>query len=285
MVSIVIITWNSEKYIKPCLVSILKQKNYGFKNFELIVIDNNSKDNTVPIIEHEFSRVFLIKNKSNEGYAKANNQGLKIAQGEYVLLLNPDTELQDNFFQPILNFIERNQMVGAIAPKMLNLDLSIQHSIRSFPNYSILLWELTGLAQCFPNHRIFGKWRMVYFNYNEPAEIDQPMASCLLIQKNAVDEVGCFDENFPMFYNDVDFCYRLKHAGWQIYYLPKSAVIHERGASTKRVRTKMIFSMHKSLYHYFEKHDKRKSFKLIRLILYPLLILTAVIRGMRESFI
>jgi len=279
VVSIIIVTWNSEKYIKPCLLSILRQKDFNFKDFEVIVIDNNSKDNTVSIIENEFSEVLLIKNSFNQGFAKANNQGLKIVKGEYVFFLNPDTQLQDHFFPPMLNFFERNQKVGAIAPKMLNPDFSTQPSIRSFPDYPILFWEITGLAKFFPNHRIFGKWRMAYFDYNQLSEIDQPMASCLLVRKRAIDDVGYFDENFPMFYNDVDLCYRFKKAGWPIYYLPKSFVIHERGASTKRVRAKMIFSMHRSLYHYFEKHDNSKSFKIKKTILHPLLIFTAILRA------
>jgi len=285
VISIIIVTWNSEKYIIPCLKSIYKQKEYGFNNFEIIIIDNNSKDSTIKIIENEFSNVILIKNKLNLGYAKANNQGFKTAIGNFILLLNPDTELQNNFFQPMLDFIEQNDKVGVIAPKVINPDFSIQYSIRSFPDYPILLWEFSGLSKILPYNRTFGKWRMMYFNYNELTEIDQPMASCLLIRKSAADTISYFDETFPMFYNDVDFCYRVKQTGWQIYYFPRSVVIHERGASTKRVRNKMIFSMHKSLYYYFKKHTKSKSFKIIRLTLYPLLVFSAFIRGMRESFI
>jgi GT2 family glycosyltransferase len=285
VVSIIIVTWNSENYIKPCLLSILKQKDFTYSDYEIIVIDNNSKDKTISIIKDEFSNVLLVKNKSNLGYAKANNQGFKVAKGDYILLLNPDTKLQNDFFLPIIDFIKQHENVGAVAPKIVNSDLSIQHSIRSFPSYSILCWEFLGLSHLFPNNRIFGKWRMFYFNYNEIAQIDQPMASCLLVRKSAVDQIGYFDEKFPMFYNDVDFCYRLIQSGWQIYYIPKSAVIHERGASTKLVRNRMIFSMHKSLYHYFEKHTVSKSLKLIRLTLYPLLVFSAIIRGMRESFI
>ncbi len=279
MVSITIVTWNSEKYIKPCLLSILRQKDFGFKDFEIIIIDNNSKDNAISIIKNEFSEVLLIENSSNQGYARANNQGLKVAKGDFILFLNPDTQLQDNFFLPMLDFLERNKKTGAVAPKILNPDLSVQQSIRSFPDYPILFYEITGLSKFFPGHKIFGKWRMVYFNYNQLSEIDQPMASCLLVRKRTVDDIGYFDEDFPMFYNDVDFCFRLKEAGWQIYYLPESVVIHERGASTKQVRAKMIFSMHKSLYHYFRKHDTGKSFKIKKLFLSPLFIFTAIFRA------
>jgi GT2 family glycosyltransferase len=283
VVSIIIVTWNSEKYIKPCLLSIFKQKKFGFKDYEIIVIDNNSQDNTTSIIEREFTEILVIKNSENLGYAKANNQGFKTAKGEYILLLNPDTELQDNFFIPILEFMERDLLGGAVAPKIINPDLTVQQSIRSFPDYSILIWEITGLAKVFPQHKIFGRWRMEHFDYNKLSEIDQPMASCLLARKSAVDKIGYFDEKFPMFYNDVDFCFRLKNAGWKIYYFPNSSVLHDRGSSTKRVRAKMIFSMHKSLYHYFEKYYFRESFELKKLLLYPIFLFTALGRASWSS--
>ncbi|MCX7785720.1 MAG: glycosyltransferase family 2 protein [candidate division WOR-3 bacterium] len=278
MVSILIITWNSKKYLKPCLDSILLQEQFKFFDYEIVVIDNNSQDGTVNIIEKSYSQVRLIKNAVNVGYAKANNQGIKIIRSEYILLLNPDTILRDNFFPPLIEYLKQNPRVGAIAPKILNPDLTIQDSVRAFPSYSILLWELTGLSRLFPQHKTFGRWRMKYFDYNQISEIDQPMASCLLVRKEAIEQIGGFDERFPMFYNDVDFCLRLKRAGWKIVYFPDSSVIHYRGASTKIVRTKMIFSMHKSLYHYFEKYDTSRWWQIKKLFLYPMLIFSALIR-------
>ncbi len=284
MVSIIIVTWNSEKYIRSCLDAILSQKKFNFIEYEIIIVDNNSQDETTKIIEIEYPQVVLVKNSKNLEYAKANNQGIKLAQHKYILFLNPDTKLHNNFFPPLIEYLEKNPMVGAIAPKILNLDLTIQDSVRSFPNYSILLWELTGLARLFPQHKTFGRWRMKYFNYNQLSEIEQPMASCLLVRRNAIVEVGDFDESFPLFYNDVDFCFRLKQAGWKIIYFPYASVIHHRGASTKRTRAKMIFSMHKSLYHYFEKYDKSRLWRIKKNILYPILIFTALIRAILKNF-
>lgn len=284
MVSIIIVTWNSEKYIKSCLDSILAQDGFNFSNYEIIIIDNNSQDRTRNIIEQDYPQIVLIRNSENVGYAKANNQGIKIARGEYILLLNPDTILQKNFFVPLIEYLNKNPIVGAIAPKILNPNLTVQESVRSFPSHSILLWEITGLSKIFARHKTLGKWRMRYFDYDIISEIDQPMASCLLVRSKAIEQIGDFDENFPMFYNDVDFCFRLKSGGWKIVYFPDASVIHHRGASTKKVRTKMIFSMHKSLYHYFEKYDKSKSWWIKKIFLYPVLMFTATIRAILEKF-
>lgn len=282
MVSIVIVTWNSEHEIIPCLHSVVQQSR---DNFEYFVVDNNSKDRTVNLIKNLFPGVRIIENKDNLGYAQANNQGIKVARGEYLLLLNPDVVLREDFFHPLIEFINKNPSVGAVAPKLLNPDCTVQRSIRNFPDYPVLLWEVTGLAKLLPNHKIFGKWRMNYFNYEQIQQVEQPMTSCLLVRKAVFDEIGYFDETFPMYYNDVDFCKRLINAGWQIYYLPQSYAIHNRGSSTRKVRSKMIFSMHKSMYHYFAKYDKSKSFQIKKLILYPVLVFTALIRASWGLFV
>jgi len=285
VVSIVIVTWNSEKDIIPCLNSINKQKQYGFSDFEIIVVDNDSKDKTVAIVEQDFPDVRLLKNKNNLGYAIANNQGIKASQGEYILLLNPDVMLGDDFFSSPIKLFEESSLVGAVGPQLLNPDLTIQPSIRSFPDYSILLWELTGLSKLLPRNRFFGKWRMANFDYEKPQAVEQPMTSCFLVRKAVIDKIGYFDESFPMYYNDVDLCKRIINAGWDIFYLPGSYAIHDRGSSTRKVRSKMIFSMHKSLYHYFEKYDKSGFFQVKRLLLYPIMIFSAIIRASLELLV
>jgi GT2 family glycosyltransferase len=285
VVSIVIVTWNSEKDIIPCLKSIIKQKQYGFSDFEIIVVDNNSKDKTVSIIEHKFPDVILVKNSGNFGYARANNQGIKVSRGEYILLLNPDVMLGDNFFSSPLKLFKESSSVGAIGPQLLNPELTIQASIRSFPDYSILLWEITSLSKLLPNNRLFGRWRIACFDYNKPQQVEQPMTSCLLARKSVFDKIGYFDESFPMYYNDVDLCKRIIGAGFKIFYLPDSNAIHNRGSSTRKVRSKMIFSMHKSMYHYFEKYDKSGFFQVKRLLLYPIMVFSAIIRASLELLV
>lgn len=285
MVSIIIVTWQSEKEIAKCLESINRQKQYGFTDIEIIVVDNNSKDKTTTIIERDFPEVRLLKNKDNLGYARANNQGIKASQGEYILFLNPDVVLGNDFFRPLVEFLQSNALIGVAAPKLLNPDLSIQPSIRSFPDYSILLWEITGLSKLLPDNRLFGRWRMARFDYNKPQQVEQPMTSCLLVRKSVLDKIGVFDEKFPMYYNDVDLCRRIGDGRWQIIYLPDAYAIHNRGSSTRKVRSKMIFSMHRSLYHYFEKYDKSNLFKVKKLLLYPIMVFSAIVRASQELFL
>lgn len=284
MVSVIVVTWNSEQEIISCLNSIVKQKA-DYPELEIILVDNNSQDKTKELVKKEFGEVVLINNKRNLGYARANNQGLSRARGEYILLVNPDVILTDNFLAPLVDFLEKHKEVGAVAPKLLNPDLSVQKSIRSFPDYQILLWEISGLAKLMPYHKIFGKWRLAYFNYDKEQEIEQPMTSCLLVRKLVFDAIGYFDERFEMFFNDVDLCRRMISAGWKIYYLPHSFAIHNRGSSTRKVRNRMIFSMHKSLYHYFEKYDKSGWFGFKKLFIYPILLFSAILRALGASLI
>jgi GT2 family glycosyltransferase len=283
VISVIIVTWNSSQEIGACLESVLKQRSQTDEEIEIIIVDNNSQDNTVQLIENHFSEVRLVKNPKNMGYAYANNQGIRIARGQYLLLLNPDATLADNFFSPLVDFLKNHSEVGAVAPKLLNPNLTVQYSVRNFPTYLTILWEVTGLAKLFPRHQVLGRWRMLYFDYDKPQEIEQPMTSCLLVRKTVFNEIGYFDERFPMYFNDVDFCLRLKKAGWKIYYWPSSYAIHNRGGSTRKVRCKMLFSMHKSFLDYLEKYDESHYFFLKRLVLYPLLLFSAVFRAVIEE--
>jgi GT2 family glycosyltransferase len=265
--SIIIVTWNSEKYIRNCLDSILLSS--GDFKYEIILVDNASTDQTVRSVEELYPQVKLIQNRRNIGYAKANNQGMEEAQGEYLLLLNPDTEILENALVSMLQFLEENARVGALGPRLLNPDKTTQPSCREFPTYATLIWEFSGLSRILPKSKIFNRWRMGYFEFNQTREVDQPMGSCFLLRRATLQDVGLFDENFPMFFNDVDLCYRIKQAGWKIYYYPNAQVLHHKGASTLRVKRRMIWLSHVSFFKFFNKH---RTGLLNRLALYLLCI-------------
>ncbi len=275
IISIIIVTYNNEQDIKNCLNSIYSQNNV---QLEIILIDNASKDSTVQIVQREFPQVRLQLNKQNLGYAHANNQGINLSQGKYLLLLNPDTRLKPDALFKMINFMDANLQYAALAPKLLNPDESIQSSLREFPSYEILFWESTGLSKLFPSHRRFGRWRMGYFNYNKMAEVDQPLASCLLIRREVFKKIGQFDEIFPIFFNDVDFSKRMKKAGLKTVYLPDVEVYHYRGASTSQVRAKMIWEWHISLFRYFKKHHSGKGYFLLSIPLGLIIIFGAFLR-------
>jgi GT2 family glycosyltransferase len=275
-VSVVIVTWNSQDFIRQCLDSILATS--GQSGTEVIVVDNGSSDQTAKMVRELYPQVDLIENETNRGYAQANNQGIEQAQGRYVLLLNPDTQLLDNSLSSMYELMEGNPQIGALGPRLLNRDRSTQASCREFPDFSILIWEFTGLSRLFPRSKIFGKWRMGYFDFDQPREVDQPMGSCLVFRKETLEQVGSFDENFSMFFNDVDLCYRIKNAGWKIYFHPDARVIHHKGASTRKVKRKMIWLSHLAFCKFFEKHRKGLVDRLLLLLFSVPLILLALPR-------
>jgi GT2 family glycosyltransferase len=256
--SIIIVTWNSANEIIPCLDSIFEQIG---PDDEVFVIDNASQDDTVKLAGERFGKIALISNSNNLGYARATNQGLDKATGDYILLLNPDTILMPNAIEAMMAFMESNPHVGAIGPQLLNTDGTIQPSCREFPRPEHLIYEFTGLSKIFPQHKVFGSWRMGYFDHNSLREVDQPMGACLMVRRSVIAQVGPIDEErFPMFLNEVDWCWRIKSNGWKIVFFPRSQVIHIHGVSVKKARLAMTVSSHRSLAVFFDKyHGKRFS--------------------------
>ncbi|MBU1356697.1 MAG: glycosyltransferase family 2 protein [Candidatus Edwardsbacteria bacterium] len=251
-ISIIIVTWNSGNEILTCLDSVYAQ---NYVSCEVIVIDNASEDNTVDLINNYGRNILLISNTRNLGFAQATNQGLDRAAGNYILLLNPDTILQPDSLKILESFMDSNPTVGALGPQLLNADDTIQPSCREFPRPVHFIWEFTGLARLFPGHPVFGSWRMGYFDHQSQREVDQPMGACLLVRKATVDQIGPMDsKRFPMFLNEVDWCFRLKRAGWKIFFLPQSRLTHLQGVSIKKARLAMTVSSHRSLAAFFDKH-------------------------------
>ncbi len=275
-ISIVIVTWNSQEFIRNCLDSIYLLPDKV--RYEIVVIDNGSSDETTKIVREFYPEVNLIENRRNLGYAKANNQGIKKAKGKYILLLNPDTEVSVNSLALMYEFMEKNPQVGALGPKLLNPDRTIQPSCREFPTFITLIWEFSGLSRVFSKSKIFGSWRMGYFAFDRPIEVDQPMGSCLMIRRETLKDIGLFDENFSMFFNDVDLCFRIKRAGWKIYFYPDVQVIHNRGASTRKAKRRMIWLSHLAFYKFFKKHKPGPTNRLLLYLFCIPLFLSALPR-------
>ena len=275
-VSIVIVTWNSSGLIGECLDSIYIHK--GKLKFEVLVVDNDSRDATKDIIREFYPQVIVIENKENSGYAKANNQGIQCSLGKYILLLNPDTRLKDNALLDLFLFMEHHPEAGAAGPQLLNQDGSIQSSCREFPGFSTLISEILGLSYLFPKSKSFARWRMGYFDHDSLREVDQPMGSALMLRRKALNQVGLMDESFVMFFNDVDLCYRLKKANWKIYFYPEAKAYHLLGASTRKAKSKMIYLSHRGYYKFLKKHRTKTVDKILLIPSYALLYIGAVIR-------
>lgn len=271
--SILIVTWNSSADIDSCLDSL-----NSCQPFEVIVVDNASTDDTRQRLRrHEHLRAVI--NDTNVGYARANNQAALMAQGEYLLLLNPDTRVGLGALDILSEFLDTHPDFAAAAPRLVNPDGTTQLSIRGFPTFCSVLWELTGLPRLLPRCRPIGGWRMRWFDYDSSAEVAQPMASCLMLRRTVWNELGGFDESFPIFYNDVDLSRRLYISGYRTWYLPQARIVHRIGASTSQVKVRMLRESARALFRYLRKHDHR-AFWLKATLLLPLLEFSALVRGL-----
>ncbi len=273
-VSIIIVTYNSEKEIIKCINSLLPQLN-DFDG-KIIIIDNDSTDETISFIRDIDSKsISIIQNKENFGYTKANNQGIKIAKGDYILFLNPDTIVPNSTIKNLLNEIKDDKNLGVIAPQLRFPDGEIQNSCRRFPRRRDILYETIGLSKVFNNSEEFNYWKMGDFDHKKSSLVDQPAGAALLIPKIIFNEIGLLDEQFPMFFSDVDLCKRIWDADYNVQYTINSFITHKGGASVYRKRIKMIISSHFSFWKYFNKY-KTKLFDNIINVLVGMFLLVLI---------
>lgn len=254
--SIIIITWNNENEIISCIDSI-KQNLESTNEFdtELIIIDNNSSDKTFNLLEKvNFHDLQIYKNDTNTGFTKAVNQGIKYSNGKVILLLNPDTQLLNNSISKMYCFLSQNSQYGACAPRLLYENGKTQYSIRNFPDYLSMLFEFTLLSFLFPKSRLFGKWKMKFLNYEDDADIPQPMAAALMVKKDILELAGFMDNRFTMFFNDVDLCKNIIDNDFRIRYLKDAKIIHKKGVSIYKDRVRMIKTWNHDCMEYFKKH-------------------------------
>jgi hypothetical protein len=252
ILSIIIVNWNTRDYLRRCLASI--EANRPRVEYETIVIDNASPDGSAEMVRAEFPEAHLIANEENRGYAEGNNQGMEVAQGRYLLLLNPDVEVKPGALDALVEFAESHPDAAAVGCRLVGDDGQVQRSLRSFPEPWGVFCEYTKLSKLFPGSRRFASYRMTWFDYDTEMEVDQPMGSCLLLSREAVDQAGMFDQEFPIFFNEVDWLYRAKQKGWRVYFTPSAEVVHAGGASTSQRRPEMVRESHRSMKLFYEKH-------------------------------
>ncbi|MGE0002384.1 MAG: glycosyltransferase family 2 protein [Fimbriimonadaceae bacterium] len=255
MVSIVVVSWNTRELLRKCLESV-SASDAQFP-IQTIVIDNASHDGSAAMVEETFPDVVLVQNAENLGYARGNNQGISRASGEYVLTLNPDTELPTDALRKSVEILQSNHKFGCLAPRLIGLDRKPQRSIRGFPSILGVFGALTGLDHLSPEGP-FGSYSLPSFDYASEGPAPQPMGTYLMFRRSALEAVGDpkrpFDEAFPIFFNEVDLLYRLHEAGIPCLYTPRIEVLHAHGASTRQRRKAMVWESHRSLVRYFRKH-------------------------------
>ena len=281
-ISIIIVAYNSADVIEKCISSVTKE--IKFFNVELIIIDNDSEDNTLAIIKN-FCRsnqkshaIKIIENPKNNGFTRGVNQGLRIASGEFIMIMNPDIFIIDGFFEKSVNFLKENRDAGLIAPQHLSLKNDVISSCREFPDHIILLWEITRFSRVFKKSRLFGKWRMEYFDHKSLKEVDQPMGSCLMGRKEVINKIGFLDERFNMFFSDVDWCKRFKENGYKVIYNPEIKVYHIVGHSVNQKKYKMILYSHLEFFLYLQKYYKKWWQRVLNIVSGMILFIGALVR-------
>ncbi len=253
VISIIIVNYNVRDYLAHALASI--EKALTEISHEIIIVDNHSVDGSVPFIKLHFPQIRLIENQENLGFGKANNQAMKIARGRYIVLINPDTVVQEDTFSKLLDFFSHTPEAAAATCKIINPDGSFSIDCRhSIPTPSIALWKVLGLSRLFPRSKIFGQYNMTYLDEDEVYTVPAISGSFMIIRREILDSVGFFDERFFMYCEDIDLCHRINLQGFKIYYVPTTQIIHYKGESTKKDRLDYVITFNKSLYKFFQKY-------------------------------
>lgn len=228
--SIVIISFNTKNLLVECLKSIIRSMADQKFKYEIIVVDNASKDGTVTAIKNY--NLKIIQNKQNLGFSKANNIGVKHAAGKYILFLNPDTIIYKGSIEKIIDFMENNKGVGAATCKILLPNGELDDAChRGFPTPWSSLTHFTGLSKIFPKSKLFSGYNLGGSNLNEIHQIDACCGAFVIVRREAGEEIGWWDEDFFWYGEDLDFCYRLKRKGWRVYFVPTCKILHHKGVS------------------------------------------------------
>jgi len=252
-ISVIIVSWNTKELLKKCLDSLVK---YGEEfDLEIFVIDNASSDGTTWMMKNDFPEINFIPNKDNAGFAKANNQGIKRATGDYVLLLNPDTEIFADTLAHSISFMEENKDCGVMGCKMVYKNGSLQPSVRRFPKLWPILFMFLKLPKIFPHLRSIENYLATDFDYEKTQDADQVMGAYMFIRPAVFDKIGLLDEDFFIWFEEVDFCRRTWKAGYKVMYFPGAKIIHHGGQSfAQQKMVKNQWNFFKSAWKYFRKN-------------------------------
>ena len=251
--SIIIVNYNVKEFLQNLIHSIEKASSNLTK--EIIIIDNASDDGSVDFIKEKFPHIKLIANQTNLGFGKANNQGLKISTGDYILFINPDTLVSENTLETIISFLKQNPQIGLAGCKIINDNGTFYLPCkRGFPGPWASFTKLTGLSKLFPKSKIFAKYNMTYLDENETHEVDAVSGSFMMIPRTIYNKIGGFDEQFFMYGEDLDLCYRVQKSGYKVFYVPKTQIIHYQGESTKRSSIDETKVFYNAMHLFVKKH-------------------------------
>ncbi|TSC93065.1 MAG: family 2 glycosyl transferase [Candidatus Berkelbacteria bacterium Licking1014_7] len=265
LVSIIIVAFNSQKYIGLCLQSIIKHC-VDF-DYEIIVVDNNSSDKIVELIKTKFSQVKLIENQENFGFSRANNQGARKARGKYIFFINPDVALTESIYQ-MIKYFDKKAGFGAVAPLAISSDEKFFWGGREHPTVWYEFCEEIGLARKFKKSRLYNRYHLNYKQKHLIKKAPSVSGGNLLIKRTVFNLIGGWDREFFLYGEDVDLCLRLEKHHREVWFYPAIKVIHYGGKSSRTVPAELIFlEAHKSMYYFFDKHFGRQRAELYRLVM------------------
>lgn len=265
-ISVIIVNYNVEFFLEQCLNSVFAALKHV--DGEVFVVDNNSIDGSVDMVRAKFPQVKLIANKVNTGFSKANNQALKIAQGEYHLLLNPDTIVEEDTFKSVVDFMDAHPDAGGLGVKMIDGKGNfLPESKRGLPTPSVAFYKIFGLASLFRKSKKFGRYHLSYLDKDEVHEIEILSGAFMLMRKTVLDKVGLLDEDFFMYGEDIDLSYRIILGGYKNYYFPKTRIIHYKGESTKKSSVNYVFVFYNAMIIFAKKHFSNKNAKLFSFLI------------------
>ncbi|MGM0478904.1 MAG: glycosyltransferase [Bacteroidota bacterium] len=260
-ISIVIVNYNVAYFLEQCLNSVYRALE-GIDG-EVFVVDNNSIDGSIDMIEERFPSVELIANTANVGFSKANNQAMMRAKGEYILLLNPDTVVEEDTFQQCITFMDEQPEAGGLGVRMIDGKGNfLPESKRGLPTPAVAFYKIFGLSRLFPKSRVFGKYHMGYLDEHEVNEIEILSGAYMFMRKKALEKVGLLDEAFFMYGEDIDLSYRIIEGGYKNYYFPKTQIIHYKGESTKKSSINYVFVFYRAMVIFAQKHFSQKKARL-----------------------
>jgi len=286
--TIVIVNYNVKYFLEQCLYAA--QKAALKVSSEIIVVDNDSVDGSCQMVEEKFPEVKLISNKENVGFSKANNQAIRISKGEYILLLNPDTVVEEESFIKIVNFMEQTPDAGGLGVKMIDgKGRFLPESKRGLPTPEVAFWKMFGFSKLFPHSKRFGSYHLGYLDNNKIHEIDVLAGAFMLLRRKMLDKVGLLDEDYFMYGEDIDLSYRITQSGYKNYYFPETTIIHYKGESTKKGSVNYVKVFYNAMIifagKHFSKGNARRYAILINLAIYFHAIITLGAQFLKKIFL
>lgn len=284
---IVIVNWNTKDLLRRCLQTVLASQ--GDFTFKVVLVDNASTDGTADMVRTEFPSVEVIASPTNGGFSYGNNLGLKAlgyhGKGKvdsdaprYALLLNPDTEVPPDSLYGMVSFMDSRPDVGVAGPKLVLEDGSLDVACRrSFPTPMVSFYRFSGLSKLFPHNPRFGRYNMTFVDPDVELEVDSVVGAYMQVRQEAIRDVGLLDETFFMYGEDLDWAYRIKEAGWKVFYHPKVMVKHIKRASSRRSK-KAQFEFQRAMLIFYRKHYRRTT----PLWLHLIVMLGLMLKGGRE---